>query len=156
MPWSLSLWIFNAHPEPAHFFGFVPMSLSSSDTLQLTSALHQEETERITGQKSRDWDRVKAIPYCREQQAFRGTLSLQTALAGGHRSHCCRYESITLSRSAPSKNSHVHNRTHIYIRYQRTREVRALSLYGWRSWDWAIVLLSQSICGIQFFPLRLV
>lgn len=103
------------------------MSPSSSDTLQPTSALHREETERITGQKSRDWDRVKAIPYCREQQAFRGTnccsRSLQTALAGGHRSHCCRYESNTLSRSAPSKNSHVHNRTRIYIRYQRTRQV---------------------------------
>lgn len=43
------------------------MSLTSSDSLQPTSALHQEETEQITGQQSRDWDRVKAIPYCREQ-----------------------------------------------------------------------------------------
>jgi len=56
------------------------MSLTSSDSLQPTSALYQEETERITGQKYRDWERVKAILLQWTTQALSGTHGCSLSL----------------------------------------------------------------------------
>lgn len=116
--WSRSSWIFNSHPETAHFFGSVPMSLARPDTLQPISALHQGKTERITRQKPRDWDRVKAILYYRKQHKHSATQTAalfpvkQCSLEGI--ALTAAHMNLILSPDLPPQITHTHTTVNTY------------------------------------------